>query len=363
MASRLTRVGAVTWLSFGTFCASSVALGGCGSDASTPRMEQWSLVAESPDAALLSVHGTSAADVWMVGADRGDGPLVLHWDGSSWERKATGLSGDLWWVQAHADGSVYLSGSEAHVLRHRDGVFERMDTPGLAEHVVFGVWANTPDDVYAVGTAQGRSGFIWHYDGQSFRELPLPEGLPHEQGSEAPGMFKVWGRAGDDVWVVGARGTILHGDATRGFGIVATGGGDDDTFFTVHGDAHDVAIVGGLTNGIVLEDHGAGLSPSTPPGVGMLQGVWLASDRTLYTSGIAARVFRRGPTDSAWSDISGDYPVQSLHSIWVDPDGGVWTVGGNVLTTRLDDGAALYRTPRQATSAPMAAPPELLTHE
>jgi hypothetical protein len=143
----------------------------------------------------------------------------------------------------------------------------------------------------------------------------------------------------------------LRGDAARGFDIIATGGGDDDTFFTVHGDAHDVAIVGGLTNGILLEDRGAGLSTSTPPGAGMLQGVWLASDHTLYTAGIAARVFRRGPSESAWSDISGDYPVQSLHSVWADPDGGVWTVGGNVLTTRLDDGAALYMPPPTAAPA------------
>ncbi|MET0409855.1 MAG: hypothetical protein ABW217_01100, partial [Polyangiaceae bacterium] len=299
----------------------------------------WSLIFESADEAVLSVSGSSASDVWLVGADAGAGPLVLHWDGGSWDRKATGLSGDLWWVQAHADGSVYMSGSGANVLRYRDGELERMPTPGLAEQVVFGVWANTSDDVYAVGGAQGRNGFIWHYDGQSFRELPLPEALPLDQSSAPPGFFKVWGRAGDDVWIVGASGTILRGDATRGFDVIATGG--EDAFFTVHGDDRDVAIVGGLTNGIVLEDHGAGLSESTPPGAGMLQGVWLASDGTLYTAGIAGRVFARGPTDGDWSDISGNYPVQSLHSVWADPDGGVWTVGGNVLTTRLDDGVAL----------------------
>jgi photosystem II stability/assembly factor-like uncharacterized protein len=272
----------------------------------------------------------------------------LHWDGGGWEREATGLSGDLWWVQAHADGSVYMSGSGANVLRYRDGELERMPTPGLADPVVFGVWANTRDDVYAVGGAQGRDGFIWHYDGQSFRELPLPEDLPLDPSSAAPGFFKVWGRATDDVWVVGASGTILRGDARRGFDVIATGG--EDAFFTVHGDERDVAIVGGLTNGILLEDHGAGLATSTPPGAGMLQGVWLASDRTLYAAGIAGQVFERGPTDSDWSDIGGDHPVQSLHSVWADPDGGVWTVGGNVLTDRLDDGAALYRAPPSSPS-------------
>jgi hypothetical protein len=328
--------------------ASAWLLGGCGGADTTELRERWSLVAESPEAALLSVHGSSADDVWMVGADLGDGPLVLHWDGSSWERKATGLGGDLWWVQRHTDGTVYMSGSDANVLRYRDGLFERMHTPGLGKDVVFGVWANAADDVYAVGTSQGRNGFIWHYDGESFRELPLPADLPLDEKADVPGFFKVWGRAGDDVWVVGARGTVLHGDATRGFELVAAGG--EEALFTVHGDEREVAIVGGDASGVLLEDEGAGLTPTIVPGAGLLQGVWLASDRTLYTVGIGGRVFERTPEQRGWSEIGGDYPVQSLHSVWVDPDGGVWTVGGNVLTNRLDDGVGLYRAPGTAES-------------
>lgn len=328
---------------------SSATLSACSTSDTTLLQQRWSPVVESPDAALLSVSGRAAGDVWMVGADAGDGPLVLHWDGSSWERKATGLRGDLWWVQAHEDGTVYMSGTDAHVLRYRDGRFERMHTPGLGKHVVFGVWANTPDDVYAVGTAQGRNGFIWHYDGESFRELPLPDDLPLDQGSDVPGFFKVWGRGSEDVWVVGARGTILRGDAQRGFEVVASS--VEDTLFTVHGDEREVAIVGGDTNGILLEDQGDGLIPSTPAGASLLQGVWLASDRTLYAVGLAGRVFERNASDSDWSDVGDDYPVQSLHSVWADPDGGLWTVGGNVLTNRLDDGVALYRAPVSAASA------------
>lgn len=339
--------------SLATACLTlSVAVLAACSSATTPLERSWSTLIESPDAALMSVHGSSPDDVWIVGADRGEGPLVLHWDGNGWERKATGHSGDLWWVQAHADGSVYMSGSGGLVLRYQDDVFERLSTPGLPESVVFGVWASSPSDLYAVGTTtDAQSGFLWHFDGQSFRELPLPEGLALDASSSPPGLFKVWGRASDDVWIVGARGTILRGDAVRGFAIVAAGEADDDTFFTVHGNERDVAIVGGLTNGILLEDHGAGLVTSTPPGAGMLQGVWLANDHTLYAAGIAARVFERGPDDTAWRDISSDYPVQSLHSVWADPDGGLWTVGGNVLTTRLDEGAALYAAPPGTVSS------------
>src|SRR5688572_1205303 len=73
-----------------------------GSDATS--VVDWSLVVESPSAALLSVSGTSADDVWMVGADGGDGPLVLHWEGTGWQRVQSAARGDLWWVQALPSG-------------------------------------------------------------------------------------------------------------------------------------------------------------------------------------------------------------------------------------------------------------------
>lgn len=331
-------------------CLGGLVLAACGGgEDRTELVERWSLVVESPDAALLSVHGSSASDVWMVGADAGDGPLVLHWDGDGWERKATGVSGDLWWVQALESGDVYMSGSDAHVLRYRDGAFERLPTPGLGKHVVFGVWASAPDDVYAVGAAQGRNGFIWHYDGQSFVELPVPDGVPLDGNADLPGFFKVWGRSSDDVWVVGARGAVLRGSAARGFSVVARA--SEDALFTVHGDESKVVIVGGQTNGVVLEDRGAGLSTSTPRGAGLLQGVWLAGDRTLYTVGVGGRVFRRGADAEDWSEIGGDEPVQSLHAVWADPDGGVWTVGGDVLTNQLDAGVALYAAPSRDAAA------------
>ena len=46
----------------------------------------WQVVHEDLDGALLSVWGTSASDVWAVGGDVGDGmgPLVIHFDGTSW---------------------------------------------------------------------------------------------------------------------------------------------------------------------------------------------------------------------------------------------------------------------------------------
>src|SRR5712675_1565941 len=75
--------------------------------------EHWSWVAHSEGAALMSVHGTAADDVWLAGADDGKGGLVLHWDGSAWERLDPGVHADLWWVNATQGGPVYFAGSNA----------------------------------------------------------------------------------------------------------------------------------------------------------------------------------------------------------------------------------------------------------
>ena len=58
-------------------------------------------------AALFSVSGTSEKNVWAVGADKGKGPLVLHFDGTSWSRVATGHRGDLWWI--HTLSLIHIS--------------------------------------------------------------------------------------------------------------------------------------------------------------------------------------------------------------------------------------------------------------
>ncbi len=126
----------------------------------------------------------------------------MHFDGKGWSRLQTGQRGDLWWVQALPDGLVLMAGAGAMVLRFDGQRFERMPTPGLGKQTVYGVWGKSAGDFYAVGSAAGRDGFIWHYRGGAFEKEALPLDLPRMADGEVPGFFKVWG-AGDDVWVVG----------------------------------------------------------------------------------------------------------------------------------------------------------------
>ena len=324
-------------------CAICAALGCGGARAERPPPEMWQVVSENEAAALLSVSGTSADDVWMVGADDGTGPLVLHGNGVDWVREEVDVRADLWWVQALPGGVVYLGGSGGSVFERRGGQWLRMQTPELAEATVFGVWSAGEGDVYAVGSARGGRGFLWHYDGSTWRELALPLGLPLDESANPPSLFKVWGASASDVWVVGDRGVVLRGNALAGFRRIESGS-QQERLFTVHGAGGRVAMVGGSANGWALEAEGEQLVLISPPGAAPLQGVCVSERGDVWAVGVAGNVYARDAGAAAWRDVFTHHPVQSLHAVWIDPGGGIWAVGGNVLTPELDRGVALHYT-------------------
>lgn len=320
----------------------------------------WVQILDAPAQALMSVHGTTAGDVWMVGADAGQGPLVQHFDGSAsgpsqWTTHDTGTRGDIWWVQALSQTSVYFSGANGLVLHYDGQQFERMATPGLGKDIVFGLWAASDSDIYAVGASLGRNGFLWHYDGQDWQTLPLPDNIALDANSDTPNFFKVWGQSPDKVWVVGDRGVVLTGNAEAGFELFESG--VDAKLFTVHATSNRLSIVGGSTNGVLLDVVDPKVEPEaaadpgeaqthSPEGAGILQGLWLSEQGDDWAVGIGGTTYRRraqlSQTDNPWERYASPVNVQSLHAVWVDPQGGAWSVGGNVLNTNLDGGVALY---------------------
>ncbi len=303
----------------------------------------WEVAVESDSAALMAVHGTSANNVWAVGADDGSGPLVLNWNGARWKRHATGFSGDLWWVQVLSDDTVLMTGSDAHVLRYQDGEFERLPNLGLGKHIVFGLWAASATDVYAVGSAAGRNGFIWHFDGEEWRDVALPADIPQDDFHDIPSFFKVWGASSEEVWVVGGRGVVLRGNAEEGFERVESG--TEAALFTVHGAADRTLIVGGDIDGRLLEARDGDTDELTPDRAPLLQGVYALDDGSAWAVGAGGVVYRtEGQT---WQEVDTDLAltVESLHAVYVDPEAGVWAVGGGVLTNALDSGVLIHRGP------------------
>jgi hypothetical protein len=298
--------------------------------------QQWQLVFEELPGALLSVWGSAADDVWTVGGDSGDGagPMVLHYDGDAWTREDPGVEGDLWWVFGFEDGPVFMAGAEGQIVRHAGGRFERMQTPGT--NTVYGVWGTAPDDLWAVGGAGSSptGGFIWRFDGERWRAA---EGAPSELASSAT-VFKVWGRASDDVWFVGSDGLLLHYD---GASFERLDAGTTRTLFTVHGTSDRTLAVGGYVDGVIVSGHDASFEDVAPPRAPEFAGVF-ASDAGAFAVGIAGSVF--SDEGGSWARVETGLVVsESLHAVWVDPEGGVWSVGGRLASPPLLRGVLLHR--------------------
>jgi hypothetical protein len=307
--------------------------GACGGDDEPGAA--WSVVHENLPGALLSVWGASAEDVYAVGGDSGDGPMVIHWDGSTWHQLDTGESGDLWWVYGFAGGPIYMGGKDGLLLRLDGDTFTRMTTPGGA--TIFGLWGSSASDMLAVGGAEGGAsgGFAWHLVGEEWQ--PVAD-FPADIATTGV-VWKVYGRSASDVWMVGTNGLAVRGD---GNGYSEENLGTGESIFTVHANGERFVAVGGFGTGTILENDGTSWTSVAPPGAPALNGVCLTDGDRGYAVGAFGAVMERSA--AGWSEVDTGLALQdSLHAVWVDPDGGVWAVGGQVSAYPLVRGQLIYK--------------------
>lgn len=332
----------------------------CDDDPTPPADERtWSVTAGDLEVALMSVGGTAPDDIWAVGADAGQGGVVVHFDGTAWTRIPSGQAYDLWWVHAVARDRVFIGGAGATVLEWDGTSFRRHVTPGRAADTVFGIWASSATDVWAVGGRVGRYGFIWHYDGLRWVDVPLPDAVPLDSTGERPGLFKIWGRSASDLYAVGGAGLMLHYD---GFAWSVVPTGTPQALFTVHGNADSVIAVG--TQGVVIDGTGRAIGPPTTH---LFQGAFVAPSGEAWIAGLDGVIYRRPPGGDWQRQETGiSERPDSLHALWVDPAGDVLAVGGAVLTADLDRGVMFRLGPTLPTlekfvpepPGPPACPPD-----
>ncbi|MEZ4451440.1 MAG: hypothetical protein R3B09_18365 [Nannocystaceae bacterium] len=300
--------------------------------------DEWQVVRSGLPGALLSVWGTRSTDVWVVGGDTrdGNGPTVLRYDGESWSRTPTGQpAGDLWWVFGFDGGPVYVGGDGGMILRYQDGAFTPMSTPGT--NTVFGIWGASPNDVWAVGGASdGAGGFAWRLSGDTW--VPEPS-VPADVATSAA-IWKIYGVAADNAWLVGSNGVALHWDGST---LTPGDTGIGSSLFTVHAREGRWAAVGGSASGIIIERSGdtwQNVTPDPPPQG--LAGVTLGAGGFGVAVGTFGEVYTR--SDAGWAPADLGFTVgQNLHGSWIDERGGVWAAGGQTFSTPYVDGILLHR--------------------
>jgi hypothetical protein len=328
-------------------------IGSCDGDPTEPPdAVTWQVIHQELDAALLSVWGTSASDVWAVGGDsgNGEGPLVLHYDGTEWQRMQTGQdAGTLWWVFGFEAGPVYMGGSGGVILRYANDRFSPMQTPGLA--TVFGIWGTSPSDMWAVGGAsESEGGFAWRLaSDDTWRPEPS---VPSEVTAGAA-IWKIFGTSSNDAWLVGSNGVSLHWD---GNSLSPGDTGVGSSLFTVHAADGRYTAVGGLASGIIVEYEGFDpdmrwLDMTPEPLPNALSGVCLDGHGGGVAVGSLGAVYQRSA--EGWQEETTGFSVDAnLHSVWLDPDGGVWAVGGQTYVEPFTDGVLIHRGKSHPPGAP-----------
>jgi hypothetical protein len=308
----------------------------------------WETPLKALPAALLSVWGTAADDVWIVGADAGSGPVVRHWTGHGFDELATGTTGALWWVSGTED-AVWMSGDGGRLLRYdrADMSFETITAP--TPERLYGVLPFA-DVVWTCGSSDDNSAaVIWRGvpDGAGWTftaPTDLPAGL-----LDGFACFKVWGPAPDDLWFVGYGGVVVRYQAGTWSRIDLPA---DRPLFTVHGRGDQIYAVGGAVSGYLLDLSDGTPRDVTPDGeVLQLAGIHVGETATV-AAGLEGTVWRR--EDGGEWTLLGDAPTTPLeyHSVYVDPDGGIWAVGGRVYTGNLSDGLLSHYGPSLTTNTP-----------
>jgi hypothetical protein len=120
-----------------------------------------------------------------------------------------------------------------------------------------------------------------------------------------------------------------------------------------------MVAVGGAGSGVLLEGPLSGPLAERPVVSGLLQGVAITAEGRGFASGAGGVMLER--TGDRWVPVSTGLEVtaESLHAVWIDPDGGVWAAGGNVLGPRLDGGTLIHYG-RSVGTFPYAPPAEVV---
>jgi len=146
---------------------------------------------------LLSIWGTSVADVWIGAGDGSGGSGIFHFDGASFKGYAVPDNLPVAGIWGRSPVDVWAVG-DAGLVMHWTGAWEQMAL-GLAGGLnLNAVAGNNAGEVWAVGDG----GIILYYDGRKW------------QRSASPVQYNLYGVTVNPLdsspLVVGAKGTALR---------------------------------------------------------------------------------------------------------------------------------------------------------
>jgi hypothetical protein len=165
------------------------------------------------DELLNAVIDISPSNAWALGETkrssfRTGGPLILHWNGATWQPVAppSGTTGKLLAAASSSPADLWAVGDDGHshglVLHSAGAAWSRVPVPqfGTTTHLR-GVRAFSPTDVWVVGdegTDDGARTLVLHWNGVGWTRVASPNPDPKSNVLHAVGGF-----GPRDLWAVG----------------------------------------------------------------------------------------------------------------------------------------------------------------
>ncbi|MEQ9502741.1 MAG: hypothetical protein RIT81_38080 [Deltaproteobacteria bacterium] len=264
----------------------------------------WLAFAGNSQFDLRDVWGSSTSpnDVWAVG-DRG---RIRRFDGSRWNPVISRTADDLNTISPTSRG-LLAAGNGGLVMRRVDNEWQPESRRRL--HTLQGVWGPAPDDIWAVGA----NGTILHWDGAAWTDAPE---IPNAQ------IYAVHGSGTDDVWAVGELGFVTHWDGSTWSSISS---GASVTLNGIHALSSTHAFAVGA-EGTVIEWDGTSWSSVAVPTMNTLYGVWAANGGDVWVFGDFGAVLHYDGT--AWVTRA-DITTESFLGVRGTAANDIWAFGVN----------------------------------
>lgn len=171
------------------------------------------------------------------------------------------------------------------------------------------------ETLVVVGYAGGQGVAFRGSSGSNWERMPLPTGTPP--------LYSVWSNAADNVWAVGANGTIVH--STSG-DFEAVQSGTTAVLTSVYGFGQNDGWAVGANGTILRGGNGAWARVSAPAVTGNLNAIAGVSAESLWVVGAEGGVFRGGE-GTEWARVPQSLSRNLLYAVWAVSERDVWAVG------------------------------------
>lgn len=167
-----------------------------------PTDSLWHLIASSPDSSGAPAIWAASGDNAFAGGSNG---IIYHFDGKRWTPMEKFTSDSIRYIwgfnnndfYAVTDPTIY---DNSNIYHYNGNSWELMK----GSPVGWSIWGTGPTDLFVAA-----NGEVYHYDGSTWTTMIIPE------SAKAVTLWEIWGAAGDDVFVVGNKGIILHYNGTE----------------------------------------------------------------------------------------------------------------------------------------------------